>query len=74
MKAVRHGFRERRTRGVFPVAVSVFAEGIHIEFVHHYRGHVSISPREALRLADALTKAADALSGVSGTHRTTEEK
>lgn len=69
MRAVRHGFRPRQTRGVFPIQVSVFANSVHVAFVQHYKGHGAISPREAYRLADALTRAADAINGYENQHK-----
>jgi hypothetical protein len=53
---------------VFPIKVSVFANSVLVGLAHHYKGGAAISPREAYRLADALTKAADAINGYENQH------
>ena len=58
---IHRGFRERRTRGVFPVKTRVRFNSVVVEAPTAYRNIVALSVADARSLSRSLSLAADAI-------------
>ena len=59
--SIRRGYREHKTRGIFPIHVRVLLGSVVVETPRSYKNTNAIAPSEARSLSRALMGAADAI-------------